>query len=326
MPFDESRELYNKVQSAYRARFLQLQKQLERDFGKIADEFDAKIQRLIFRYAKPDGTFDKKDIVSLNREIDAIAGWFTKNNAQWINENIVGSVDLAIDSMDMATRAFVQSAIEEYQGVDRALLVKAATDPAAPFLLRSQFGTGLAEYVRDAVWRKRWVDGWTLSDRIWTTDKTLRQNLHDMIEQCVNEGRSAVEFSRAVEEYLKEPGPAWTTAIRPSVTGKGSIKYNALRLARTETNNAYKVSHALGAKNSTIVKGVKWNLSGSHPKEDICDEWATQDLYGLGPGVYPIDKVPPGHVQCLCYLTDELYQGQELIDRLKKEIQRAIRT
>src|SRR5690606_16622393 len=140
-----------------------------------------------------------------------------------------------------------------------------------------------------------------------------------MIEQCVNEGLSAVEFSRAVEQYLLKPGPAWTTKIKPSITGRGSIKWNALRLARTETNNALRLAHALGAQTSVIVKGIRWALSRSHPEYDICDIWATQDLYGLGPGVYPPDKLPPGHPNCLCYLVDVLYQGQELIDRLKKK-------
>jgi len=324
MSIDKSQDIYNQIQSAYRAKFLKLQKQLEREFSKIADEFDGKIQRLVFQYSKPDGTFDKKYMADINREIDAIADWFTKTNATWIDKNIVQSVEFAIDSQDMATKAFIRAAAEEYQGKGREILIKAATNPAAPFLLRTQFGTGLAGHIRKAVWKRRWTDGWTLSDRIWETDRVLRKNLHDMIEQCVNEGLSAVEFSRAVEQYLLKPGPAWTTKIKPSVSGRGSVKYNALRLARTETNIAYRLAHALGAKNSTIVKGIKWNLSRSHPEKDICDQWATQDLYELGSGVYPPDKLPPGHPNCLCYLTDILLQGEELARALEEKYQTSI--
>lgn len=324
MAINKSSDVYSKIQSAYRTKFLKLQKQLEREFSKIADEFDGKIQRLVFQYSKPDGTFDKKYMADINREIDTIAYWFTKANADWINKNIVQSVEFAIDSQDMATKAFIRAAAEEYQGKGKEILIKAATDPAAPFLLRVQYGTGLAKNIRKAVWKRRWTDGWTLSDRIWETDRVLRKNLHDMIEQCVNEGLSAVEFSRAVEQYLLKPGPAWTTKIKPSVSGRGSVKYNALRLARTETNIAYRLAHALGAKNSTIVKGIKWNLSRSHPEKDICDQWATQDLYELGSGVYPPDKLPPGHPNCLCYLTDILLQGEELVRALEEKYQTSI--
>lgn len=302
MAIDKSQKIYDKIQAAYRAKFLKLQKQLEREFNKIADEFDGKIQRLVYKYAKPDGTFDKKYIDDINREIDAIADWFTKTNAAWINKNIIQSAEFAIDSMDMATKAFIQAAAEAYQGKGREILTKAATDPVAPFLLRAQFGTGLAEQVRDAVWKRRWIDGWALSDRIWETDRVLRKNLHDMIEQCVNQGLSAVEFSRSVEKYLKEPGRAWTTAIKPSVTGRGSIKYNALRLARNETNVAYKTGHILGAKNSTIVKGIKWNLSRSHPERDICCLPGT--MIATAKGLKAIEKVSVGemvytHTGCL---------------------------
>ena len=73
MAIDKSQDLYNRVQSAYWAKFLKLQERLEREFGKIADEFDGKIQRLVFQYAKPDGNFDKKYLADINREIDAIA-------------------------------------------------------------------------------------------------------------------------------------------------------------------------------------------------------------------------------------------------------------
>ena len=317
-------ETYTKIQKAYRAKFLKLQKKLEREFEAIADEFDGKIQRLVFKYSKSDRTFDKRLLTEINREIDAIADWFTKTNATWIDKNIVQSVEFAIDNQDMAAKAFIRAAAQGYQGKGREMLVEAATDPAAPFLLRTQFGTGLAGYIRKAVWKRRWVDGRALNDRIWETDRALRKNLHGMIEQCIDEGLSAVEFSRAVEQYLLKPGPAWTTKITPSVTGRGSIKYNALRLARTETNNAYRLAHSLGAQNSSIVKGIKWNLSHSHPEPDICDEWATQDLYGLGPGVYPPDKLPPGHPNCLCYLTDILLQGEELVRALEEKYQTSI--
>src|SRR5690554_1313319 len=207
MAINKSSDVYSKIQSAYRAKFLKLQKQLEKEFSKIADEFDGKIQRLVFKYSKPDGTFDKRLLTEINREIDAIAYWFTQTSADWINKNIVQSAELAIDSMDVAAKAFIRAAAEEYRGKGREILVKAATDPAAPFLLRVQYGTGLAKNIRDAVWKRRWTDGWALSKRIWETDRVLRKNLHDMIEQCVNEGLSAVEFSRAVEQYLLKPGP-----------------------------------------------------------------------------------------------------------------------
>ncbi|MFW6030613.1 MAG: hypothetical protein ACOCRO_10260 [Halanaerobiales bacterium] len=86
-----------------------------------------------------------------------------------------------------------------------------------------------------------------------------------------------------------------------------------------ELNNNYHKKQIKSSSNSTIVKGIKWNLSNSHKEKDVCDKYATQNLYGLGPGVYPPDKVPERHDGCICYLTDVLYEGEELINRIKQK-------
>ena len=197
-------------------------------------------------------------------------------------------------------------------------------------LLGVQYGEGLAEAVREQVFSRRFEDGLNLSDRVWKLSEIVDENLRDMIEQAISEGLPATEFSKAVEEYLKEPGPAWTTNITPSISGRGSVKYNALRLARTETNRAYQEAQKLGHKESEIVKGTKWNLSASHPPPEewppsaafrgypeICDWRADNDHEGLGKGVYKPGQAPLDHPSGLCYLVSVLYEGDELINILK---------
>jgi len=56
-----------------------------------------------------------------------------------------------------------------------------------------------------------------------------------------------------------------------------------------------------------LIKGVKWNCLDSEKTCQTCRKYASQDLYGLGPGVYPPDKVPPvAHVGCMCFLSAKL--------------------
>ena len=49
----------------------------------------------------------------------------------------------------------------------------------------------------------------------------------------------------------------------------------------------------------------QWRLGSRHPDEDICNMYAGADLYGLGAGIYPKDRVPdcPAHPNCLCHLS-----------------------
>ncbi len=40
------------------------------------------------------------------------------------------------------------------------------------------------------------------------------------------------------------------------------------------------------------IETIQWKLSSAHPCYDICDLYANADLYGLGKGIFPKDKVP----------------------------------
>ena len=46
---------------------------------------------------------------------------------------------------------------------------------------------------------------------------------------------------------------------------------------------------------------MQFQLSGNHPVEDECDGVANADLFGWGPGFYPVDALPIGlHPLCQC--------------------------
>jgi hypothetical protein len=88
-----------------------------------------------------------------------------------------------------------------------------------------------------------------------------------------------------------------------SPTTPGGESYAAMRLARTEINNAFHERQLAGA-NRPGVTGVQWNLSGSHRVPDQCNLFAQRDSHNKGPGVFPVGKVPDKpHPQCFCFLT-----------------------
>ena len=71
-----------------------------------------------------------------------------------------------------------------------------------------------------------------------------------------------------------------------------------------------------------ILKGLKWNLSGSHKIDDECDLLAKADCFGLGAGVYPPDQCPVRpHPHCMCYLTD-VFRPMAEWDKPKPEYKR----
>lgn len=99
-------------------------------------------------------------------------------------------------------------------------------------------------------------------------------------------------------------------------------RYNAERIVRTEDARAYNQAfHAENLQDEDVV-GFRSVLSSAHVVRDICDWWATANLYGMGPGVFPKEDGPdmPHHPNCMCSL-EPVYAGEvpggsrQLIDR-----------
>lgn len=149
----------------------------------------------------------------------------------------------------------------------------------------------------------RRTNGYTLSERIYANGKATTQQVGRIVERGLVLQRSAREIAGATQRYF-----------RPDVPGGAS--YAAMRLARTEINNAHHYTTIRQGQNRPWVIGFKWNLSHSHPRPDPCDDLADADN-GMGPGIWPKDSAPDRpHPQCLCYLTVEQLSDDALIDQI----------
>jgi hypothetical protein len=130
-----------------------------------------------------------------------------------------------------------------------------------------------------------------LSRRIYGNDLLGRNRISTAINKALLRGLSSGEFAQEVSSLIK-----------PGV--RGGVSYNALRLARTEINNAFHFSSIRYTRDQPWVEGYKWNLSGSHGSVDICNEYAQKNHDNLGRGVFKKSDVPgKPHPNCLCYIT-----------------------
>lgn len=178
------------------------------------------------------------------------------------------------------------------------------------------------------------ADGLQLSDRIWRLDRGARDAVTNAIEQAVIQGHGAAQ---AATQFLMrgEPvpvdlrnkvnaanAPALSRRVSAQLlTGEGNAMDNALRLFRTEINRAHGEAYMMGAENLVGFVGFRFLLSPAHPKHDICDLLAEQNLYGLGPGVYPSrEKCPwPAHPNTLSFLVSVFEHEVTQADREGKE-------
>lgn len=95
----------------------------------------------------------------------------------------------------------------------------------------------------------------------------------------------------------------------------------ARRIARTEMARAYNDGFIAKWANDEDCVAFKWKMSTAHPFCDICDMYAEADLYGMGKGIFPKDKVPtlPVHPNCMCHLVPVIAGSKKLKSETPKE-------
>ena len=109
-------------------------------------------------------------------------------------------------------------------------------------------------------------------------------------------------YSQLVDALEDQNEKALNKAIYAATQER--TRYFADRIARTEMARAYQDGFLLKWDNNDDCVAYQWKLSGRHPRYDICDLYAKANLYGMGPGIFPKDKVPrlPAHPHCMCFL------------------------
>lgn len=152
--------------------------------------------------------------------------------------------------------------------------------------------------------RSRLANDIKLSRQVYRTQKLSQGWVDRVINRGLAGNRSAAQIARDV-----------ATMINPNTPG--GVSYAARRLARTEINNAFHTTSIRTAAAQPWVEGMKWQLSGSHPRPDPCDDFAHNDPDDLGEGVYKPTNVPgKPHPQCLCYVSTVVVDEDLFVDRL----------
>lgn len=196
-------------------------------------------------------------------------------------------------------------------------------------LVATHFGKEILSDKRFAGWFERNTEameafisrkeaGLNLSDRVWKPVTQLRSEMELAMTIAIGEGESASQISRLVRQYLNNPDKLFrrvrdkkgnlklSKAAKAYHPGQGvyrSSAKNAMRIARSETNIAYRQADNTRWQQMDFILGQEINLSRSHPVTDICDTLK---------GRYPKDFVFTGwHPQCFCYVTPILLSEKD---------------
>lgn len=184
-----------------------------------------------------------------------------------------------------------------------AVLFGAAGDKTLAAAIEAGMARGLASTM-DIVIARVTGTAIPLSQRIYKSEVWIDGVLDNKINSALARGLSAKEFAAEMEDFFSPNTP-------------GGIRYASMRLARTEINNAFHAHTISTVGDAPWITAMKWNLSRSHPKADDCDTLSTQDVFGLGSGMYPPRDTPrKPHPQCFCVVTPASVDEDEFVTQL----------
>lgn len=180
--------------------------------------------------------------------------------------------------------------------------------------------------------RKTGTSGLNLSQRVWRYTGAYKKELENTLDLAIGEGTAANRLATTIQKYLNDPdrwyrrfrvkvgedengNPVYGRVWKRRIYDKESQSYkwiddnpkdyhpgrgvyrssyrNAQRLARTETNIAYRTAEYDRWQDMPFVIGIEIKLSNNHPVPDICD-----DLKGIYPKTI---KWTGWHPNCRCY-------------------------
>lgn len=167
--------------------------------------------------------------------------------------------------------------------------------------------------------------GHTLSTRVWDYSKQFQRHIEWALSVGLAEGRSAANISRDVRSYLIEPDRLFrkvrdrygnlvlskpSSAYHPGHGVYRSSYQNAMRMARTEINGAYREADHVRWQQLDFIVGIEVKTSKTH-EAWLAKDWlprfkkrgvAPEELCDTMKGRYPKDfKFIGWHPNCRCY-------------------------
>lgn len=176
---------------------------------------------------------------------------------------------------------------------DAALLRLVGKGPEAQFLYDSALQT--SQRAIDAALARMRLSALPLSARIYRSSIWMGERLGKLINETLAAGLDARSFAKRARDWFNPNTP-------------GGVRYAAMRLARTEINNAFHAMSAAKAADTPWIAEVEWHLSRAHPRPDECNPLAVASPYD--------SKETPArpHPQCMCYITPKPIEEDEFVE------------
>lgn len=161
----------------------------------------------------------------------------------------------------------------------------------------------------------------TTNRKIIVAQRTAVNQINQLARNGAPNKALQAAYQQLLDAALSDTEAALHKAVEVAINEKS--RYVAERITRTEMARAYADGFAAAATQDDDIVAVRYRLGSRHPVFDICDMYAKADMFGLGAGIYPKDKVPPVpvHPYCMCQYSEVLVgevNPKKEYDRIQK--------
>lgn len=292
-------------------RLLQQQGQVKRIF----DDFTRRSGLILTKWTEKNTNNVWIRNATLERQIDKLLEELHDNLLININNNTIESWEASNLKNDELVTDFIKDlALPEIIGKSRYEKLEQGMFAHNMFALKA--------------FQQRSIEGLTLSDVIWKSVEGAKQNLEYFLSSGISTGRSAAHISQDIRQLLQNPDKRFrrikndegklilSKPMQDYHPGQGTYRssyMNALRVAATETNQAYHTADYERWSKQGFVLGIEVFRSKSNEGPcKICDPMV---------GKYPKDyKFKGQHPWCICQAVPIMLEGEEYIDYLLTDV------
>lgn len=280
---------------------------MTRPIGLDSDDFDTLRKRWLNRYLIVQAKHDTKTRTALihaaldaETEISALAQKSTFSSGvrsaqlrivmQIVKEVLNDFFKTDLKLITTGSKQSARAAVTAFGETDKALLRQAfsASGISPESFIQGQFIQAELS-VANLVSRLE-KSNQPLSARVYRTRRLANTWVQREVNSAITRNASAKEIAIRVRKF-----------IRPNTSG--GVSYAALRLGRTELNNAFHATSVALAQDRPWVEGMVWHTSQTHETTqgivEICDRYADQ--------LFEVNNVPKKpHPQCRCFVTPQV--------------------
>lgn len=171
--------------------------------------------------------------------------------------------------------------------------------------------------VRKLVTGQLYESGWSLSKAIWSDNEKTMRDAYQIVAKGMAQNSSTYDIAKQLEQYVSPSAKMpWNYNItykdaqgnsHSARLYKGTVDYNAQRLARTLAQHSYQSSLIAVTRDNPFVEDFIWRANGSR----VCPLCASRDGKHFAK-----DQLPLDHPNGMCVFEPNIPSMQEISDKL----------